>query len=245
MIQFITGVVGAGKTLHAVRLCCDYLRAGRTIVTNVELYPERVQECIARQWGVMIHLDQIRHFDPEKTPNWETEIPWGDDRGCPVCVVLDETHLFYNSRDWSKTQTQSKQLLDFLTQSRKAAVDVIWITQDGDNVDKQFRVLAEWQLAIVSTEHLPLGWIGKLPFKAYVVKHVSAKSGNVVRKKWWGYDKWLFGLYKTESFLSGRMRELSDGVERVGRRELGKVSTWARCKLWLRFYLGNFRKAKA
>jgi len=243
MIQFITGVVGAGKTLHGVRLTCDALLKGQTVVTNVQLYPLKIRDTLARRHGRMIDVDQIRYFNPETTPEWEAIIPWGDLK-CPVTVLLDETHLFYNSRDWAKTAAANKRLLDFLTQSRKAGVDVIWITQEGENVDKQFRVLAEWELAIVSTAHLPLGWIGKLPFRAYIVKHVSAKSRNVVSRKWWSYDKWLFGLYRTDSFLSGRMQELSEGVERVTRRDVPKVSTWHRLKLSFRFALDSlpFRK---
>jgi len=238
MIQFITGVVGAGKTLHAVRLLCTCLVEGRTVVTNVQLDVPRIINTLARRRGVLVDPVQVRYFDPEVTPEWESIIPWGD-LSCPVTVVLDETHLFYNSRDWAKTAAQNKRLLDFLTQSRKAGVDVIWITQEGENVDKQFRVLAEWELALVSTAHLPLGWIGKLPFRMYVVKHVSAKSRAVIERNWFSYDKWLFGLYKTDSFLSGRMRDLADGVERVQRRKVVKVSTLRRWKLSAAFWLAK------
>jgi len=243
MISYITGVLGAGKTFHGVRLAMDHLAKGGTVVTNVECCFERIQKMIALRSKVFIQQDQLRVFDPETTPEWESVIPWGESEGV-VLVLLDEAQLFYCSRDWAQTAAANKRLLSFLSQSRKAGVDVIWITQEGENVDKQFRVLAEWELAIVSTAHLPLGWIGKLPFRAYIVKHVSAKSRNVVSRKWWSYDKWLFGLYRTDSFLSGRMQELSEGVERVTRRDVPKVSTWHRLKLSFRFALDSlpFRK---
>lgn len=244
MIQFITGVVGSGKTLHAVRLGVDSLKRGQTIVTNVELYPDKIIELVARKFGLLIGRDQIRVFNPDENPNWETLIPWGD-KSCPVLVILDEAQLFYNARDWAKTAERSKRLLAFLTQSRKAGVDVIWITQEGENVDKQFRVLAEWELAISSTDHLPLGFIGKLPFRAYVVKHVSAKGRYVVRKKWWGYDRWLFGLYKTESFLNSEMREMAQGVERVGRKRVIKIRVWRRLGMWIAYFVRKIKRIEA
>jgi len=148
-----------------------------------------------------------------------------------VLVVLDEAHLFYNSRDWATTAKANKLLLDFLTQSRKAGVDVIWITQEGGNVDKQFRVLAEYELAIVNIKHLPLGWLGMLPFKAYCVKHISAKGNYLVKKEWYLYNKYLFGTYKTTSMLSSTMREMSLIVERCGFRQLQKVSIKQRIKI--------------
>jgi len=240
MIRFVTGTLGAGKTLHSVRLMIDDLCAGQTIVTNVELYPERVIECCARRFGVWVQPEQIRTFDPEKTPNWEGEIPWGS-KDSPVHCVIDETHLFYNARDWATTAKEHKRMLDFLTQSRKAGVDVTWITQSGGNVDKQFRELAEFELAIVSSQHLPLGFLGKFPFKAYVVKNISARGKYVIGKKWFSYSKWLFGLYKTESFLNGQMRELSESVERVPRLKLRKVSLVQRVKLHFKFYLRTTR----
>lgn len=244
MIQFVTGVVGAGKTLHSVRLGIEAMMTGRTIVTNVKMYPDRIIETVARRFGRRIRPEQFRIFDPEVTPNWQGLIPWGD-RSCPVLVILDETQLFYNARDWAKTAEQSRSLLSFLTQSRKAGVDVLWITQEGENVDKQFRVLAEWELALISTDHLPLGFLGKLPFRAYICKKISAKGRYLVSKSWHGYDKWLFGLYETEAFLNTEMRRLAEGVERVGRAEVAKVGLMERGKLHVRHWMKTLRRQSA
>jgi hypothetical protein len=239
MISYVTGTLGAGKTFHSVRLGCRHLAKGGTVVTNVECDYSHIRAMIARRDGVWIQPEQLRVFDPEKTPQWEMEIPWGEAEG-NVLVILDEAHLFYNSRDWAQTAANNRRLLEFLTQSRKAGVDVIWITQEGANVDKQFRVLAEWELAIVSTAHLPLGFLGKLPFRAYCVKKVSSRGNYLVHKEWFRYSKYLFGAYKTDSMLSQRMRDLAQTVERCGFLKLQRVTVRQKLAIELRAFWHDF-----
>ena len=240
MIRYVTGTLGAGKTFHSTRLLIEHLTKGGVVVTNIECVYPKIRDLIAKRSKVWIEPDQLRVFDPEVTPEWQTVIPWGHAEG-QVLVVMDEAHLFYNSRDWATTAAANKALLSFLTQSRKAGVDVLWITQDSGNVDKQFRVLAEWELAVVNTKHLPLGWLGMLPFKAYCVKHISSRGNFLVKKEWWLYNKYLFGTYKTDSMLNVAMREMSAQVERCGFRKLTKVSLRERFRLSLDSFLLDFK----
>jgi len=249
MIAYVTGALGVGKTFHSSRMYYEHLARGGTVVTNVEGYPEIIRNRIARQFKVWIEDDQLRRFDPETDPDWHLSIPWGKLEG-DVLVVLDETHLFYNARDWAETAKAARDLLRFLTQSRKAGVDVLWITQDGGNVDKQFRVLAEWELGIVSTAHLALGWLGKLPFKAYCVKWISAKQQIVIKKEWFLYNSWIKGTYKTQAMVDGFMKDLETRATRLGRRKLRRVGFFERQKLELvaaveplrNFYQKHFKK---
>lgn len=241
MIRYVTGTLGAGKTFHSVRLGIDHLRRGGTVVTNVECCPDVIFRRIACKWGVLCRPDQLRVFDPEKTPAWESEIPWGEAEGV-VLVILDEAQLFYGSRDWATTAAQSKRLLSFLTQSRKAGVDVIWITQDAGNVDKQFRVLAEWELNIVNIRHLPLGWLGLVPLNMYCVKHISARVQIVVKKEWFPYAAYVKGAYRTDALLNEQMRELGRNAERLGLYCLERVGWWARLKILVSDELANLKK---
>jgi len=238
MIRFVTGTLGAGKTFHSVRLAMSHIAKGGTVVTNIDCNHIRFSRMIAMQYGVVMQADQLRVFDPETTPQWEQEIPWGQAEGV-VLVVIDEAHLFYNARDWKDTQERNKRLLSFLTQSRKAGVDVIWITQEGGNVDRQFRVLAEWELAIVNVKHMPLGWLGVFPINCYVVKHISARAQIVVRKEWHSYSSWVKGSYKTDALLNQEMRDLSAKVQRVGFVRLPKAKITHRAKFYL---VEEFRK---
>ena len=55
---------------------------------------------------------------------------------------LDEVHEFFNARDWQRT---GEDTLYMLSQHRKLRWDINCTTQEPDNVDKQFRSIAdEW-----------------------------------------------------------------------------------------------------
>lgn len=57
-----------------------------------------------------------------------------------VFYVLDEVHIAFNSRAWAET---GKGVLFYLSQHRKLSDDVICITQNVKNVDRQFRSVAQ------------------------------------------------------------------------------------------------------
>jgi len=101
---------------------------------------------------------------------------------------------------------------------------------------------AEWELAIVNTKHLPLGWLGALPFKAYCVKHISSRGNFLVKKEWYLYNKYLFGTYKTSSMLNAAMRDMASQVERCGFRSLSKVTLKQSLKIQLADFLTDLKK---
>jgi len=57
-----------------------------------------------------------------------------------VFYVLDEIHIAFNSRAWALT---GNEVLYYLSQHRKLGDDVVCITQSVNNVDKQFRSVAQ------------------------------------------------------------------------------------------------------
>ena len=57
-----------------------------------------------------------------------------------VFYVLDEVHIAFNARAWAETGAE---VLYYLSQHRKLGDDVICITQNVGNVDKQFRSVAQ------------------------------------------------------------------------------------------------------
>ena len=57
-----------------------------------------------------------------------------------VFYVLDEVHIAFNSRAWALT---GNEVLYYLSQHRKLGDDVVCITQSVNNVDKQFRSVAQ------------------------------------------------------------------------------------------------------
>jgi zona occludens toxin (predicted ATPase) len=228
MIQIVTGKLGAGKTLYTVMMLFDALCSGRTVVTNIAVNWEEMVSLARRVKRVVLDPRQLIKIDPAADKNWHKHIPFGTDKGF-VEVYLDEIHLFFNARDWAKTNTENKSLLSFLTQSRKARVNVTFIAQEITTIEKQFRVLAEWELFVVSSDHIPLGPIGKFPFKFFLLSQRDAQNGVLIKKSARFYDKRYFRLYGSFTFLDEEMNALADKAVKIPPYPLQRVSLlrWA------------------
>ncbi len=208
MIRIVTGKLGAGKTLYSTMLICDVLSKGRVVFTNIDIQWDDMKKLAYRLNRVRLDDKQLIRHDCGQFPDWHEHVPFGTEAGF-VEVFLDEIHLFFNARDWQKTGIQHKTLLSFLTQSRKARVNITFITQEITNVEKQFRSMAEWEEKIVPSSHMPLGIIKSFPFKFFFVVYRDAENGNTVNKSWRLYDKRFFKAYKSFQFLDSDMLQLS------------------------------------
>jgi len=228
MIQIVTGKLGAGKTLFSVMLLFDALCAGRTVCTNIAVDWSEMEKLARKLKRRVLDPAQLVKIDPQTDRNWQESIPFGRP-GAFVEVFLDEIHLFFNARDWARTNSDSKGLLSFLTQSRKAAVNVTFIAQEITTIEKQFRVLAEWELYVFSSDHIPLGFLGKFPSKFFIVSQLDAKSGLLLKKTVRGYNKSFFRLYGSFTFLDSEMQELSSKAVYVEPFKLSKIGVfrWA------------------
>lgn len=226
MIQIITGKLGAGKTLFTVaHLLLPALLKGRIVVTNIEVKWEELVRIARREYRVELQPSQLYLIDPNTDKNWQKNIPFGSIEGF-VEVFLDEIHLFFNARDWAKTGVESAGLVSFLTQSRKARVNITFIVQDESTMDKQFRIQAEWLLYIVPSTHMPLGFLGTLPFKFFVVCYKDAKNGNLLKREYKNYQKKYFRLYSSFSFLDTEMQDLAASANVVKPLKLRRVPLW-------------------
>ncbi|MCW1921501.1 zonular occludens toxin domain-containing protein [Luteolibacter arcticus] len=226
MIQLVTGDLGSGKTLYTSMLMFDALCQGRIVVTNIKVVWEEMALLAARLRGVVLDERQLIRVNPEEDRNWHRVIPWGST--VPIEAYFDEIHLIYNARDWQKTGTENKGLVSFHSQSRKAKVNVTYIVQEKETMEKQFRALAEYELAIVSSDHVPLGWIVKLFPRCFIVKVISVKKGTLLGRRWRRYDKRFFRVYDSFSFLDKEMGDLSDEVTRVDPFKLTRVPFYRR-----------------
>lgn len=227
MITIYGGKLGAGKTLSCTMRVYELLCQGRVVVSNIEFYFDEFYKLAARQKGILLDRSQLRYVDPETDRNWQDVIPFGTP-GNPVEVFFDEIHLFFNSRDWAQTQKNSPGLISFLSQSRKAFVNVTFIVQDSETLDKQFRAQAEWEFFVMSSDHIPLGPLGKFPIKFMIVRKMSAKKGTFISREFRGYDKRFFKLYNSFSFLDEQMKGLGAKAERCEKIKLRRLAFWKR-----------------
>jgi len=236
MIRLVTGTLGAGKTLYCVSEIFDILCAGRYVATNINLNWPACVDFALRDRGVHLDQRQFIALDLNADPDWHTKVPWGVEGGPTVATYLDEIHLFFNARDWATTNSRHKQMISFLTQSRKAHVDVTFIAQEATTVEKQFRIFAEYEYGVTSTDHIPLGWLGKLPFKAFIAVQRDGRLGHVIKRHWRSYDKRYFRLYDSFSFLDSEMADLAAAAARVAPLRLARAPWGVRLRRWVGHY---------
>lgn len=161
-IHFISGKPGGGKSLYAVKLMVKELVHGtRPVVTNLPLdmgglnaylqsaYPEksinlfeRVRQLDDETESGTFWLHRGPGVDvptkgegKEAIPDYPAAGPLG-----PVMYIIDEFHSFFNAREWMKT---GKGGIFYASQHRKLGDDLLCVTQQISNVDKQFRGLAQ------------------------------------------------------------------------------------------------------
>jgi len=164
-IHFISGKPGGGKSYYALRLIVDELRhTKRNIVTNLSIIPGNLAEFLHKTYDDTFGMStRLRILSAEEAgefwlhPALYSEIPEKQQiriRDSMVArpdfskraetggtlFVIDEIHLYFNSRNWQST---GEDCLFYLSQHRKLGDDVAAVTQHIGNVDKQFRSVAQ------------------------------------------------------------------------------------------------------
>lgn len=154
-IRLFTGTPGAGKSLHMAQLLYWQLKSGRIVVSNFDINRDMFTE---------EQLKRFYYLEGEKlTPAALAQISrdhLGDRRPKEgeIKLFVDECQLIFNARSWSEKGRSD--WIKFFTQHRKLSYDVYLVTQFGEMVDKQIRVLVEYE--ILHRKLNMVGWVGKL-----------------------------------------------------------------------------------
>lgn len=209
-VYCVTGKLGAGKTLVSVSKIREYLNSGRTVATNLDLNLENLVNPFAKKTKVF-RLPDVPDSNSMNAIGlgYEGEFKGDDHNGL---IVLDECAKWLNSRDYR--DKNRKGLIDWMIHARKKRWDIIFIIQDIDAMDKQFRDLfCEYGVFCrrMDRYHIPfLSPIFKLftgkpltPIRLHVgiVKYGFAESSPVV-DRWWYRGTDLMEAYDTEQGFS-------------------------------------------
>lgn len=137
-VYFITGKLGAGKSLSAVARIQRYLATGRPVATNLDL--NLVKLCGPKAKSPVVY----RLPDKPSIADFEA-IGVGNasyDEEKNGLVVLDECGTWFNSRTWADKERQA--IINWFLHARKLGWDLIFLVQSIKIVDKQAReTLAE------------------------------------------------------------------------------------------------------
>ena len=209
-VYFVTGKLGAGKSLSAVGRIRDAFYRGVPVATNLDI---KLQFMLGR------NKRNTRLFRVPDKPTIEDLLILGKgnvsyDESKNGLLVLDECGTWFNSRTWNDKSRQD--VINWFLHARKLGWDIIFIVQDISIVDKQARLaLAEhtvfcrrldrMQIPFISTaiRMLSLGQLKlKLPkLHIGIVKYGdSAQSMTVDKWNLWGVD--LYASYDTKQAFS-------------------------------------------
>lgn len=171
----ITGKTGQGKGLVTMGLIVDYLRRGKMVATNIDIFVDKFRD----PYNDKIRIIRLPDY-PTAADLWNLgygaaeDVVDEDDFGL---LVLDEAATWLNSRDWNKPG--NREYADWFVQRRKFKWNVGVLIQRFDSLDTSVRE------AVISHE-----------MRAYKVERVNIPLIMPIIKELTGqrypkFPKWL------------------------------------------------------
>lgn len=156
-VYFVTGKLGAGKSLMSVHKIQERLCKSCVVATNLDLRLHILAHPFAKKTRVIRVPDKPNVYDLNclGNPNYTY------DEEKNGLLVLDELGTWFNSRTWGDKSRQD--VINWFLHSRKKGWDVIFIVQDISIVDKQLReTLGEHVVYSRRSDRLPIPYLGAL-----------------------------------------------------------------------------------
>ncbi|HAT1685019.1 TPA: assembly protein [Klebsiella oxytoca] len=193
-VYFITGKLGAGKSLVSVGKIQDKIVQGCKVATNLNLHLHNMPQVgrMAKSPRVMRIPDKPQLADLLAIGIGNTSY----DESLNGLLVLDECGTWFNSRTWADKSRQD--VIDWCLHARKLGWDIIFIIQDLALIDKQARLaMAEFVVYCRRVDRLTIPGIGfiwrlitgsKLPMPKIhigIVKYGDSNTSVVV-------DRWIY-----------------------------------------------------
>lgn len=219
----ITGKKGVGKSLFAVGVIRDALKAKKRVATNLNVHLHKLLSPHNRQTYYRLP-DRPVVADLEALGRGQEGVV-EDENGI---IVLDETSTFFNSRSFGDKTRQP--LLDWLVHSRKYGWDVYYICQGLPQIDKQIReTMIEYHIIVKRTDKWPipvLTSLGRLvglnirfpKMHIGIIKQGVDRDSLLVDRRWYRGTE-LYPAYDTQQIFLDRDHPKADGLH-------SKLSSW-------------------
>ena len=131
MIEIYTGTPGSGKSYNAVFELVTHLRKGKPAFANFTL----------RDPDPGWKFTPFANEEVNEIIKWIVKHPL--DREGEGLFIVDEAQLIWNSREWKQIP---KSVIGFFSQHRKLGYNIILVTQRVEMIDRQVRMLAEYEV---------------------------------------------------------------------------------------------------
>lgn len=139
MITLNSGTPGSGKSYDTSRVIYEYLEQGKTVISNYEVYVDKVVPKKNTKVGTFIlcenkEINVINLVWYALTHHVNVNGKIAENQ---ALIVIDEAQNLFNARDWKNPNRHL--WIEFFTQHRKLGYDIILTSQSADFIDKQIR----------------------------------------------------------------------------------------------------------
>jgi len=183
-INLISGLPGSGKSLTGLkRFILPALKKGRKVYTNIDgLNLLRISLYLKMDFNdvekLLIHTDK---FDTDMLIK-------GVDANS--LVVIDEAQVYWNNRNYATEE--NKRLLPFLQKHRHYGLDIVFLTQNIDQLDIGVRRLCQVHYRLAKLTNAGLDKVVKVKVFPDAMGSEQFKPMAVLV---WTIDKGIFPLY--------------------------------------------------
>jgi len=201
-LNLISGLPGTGKSLTGVkRFVLPALKKHRKVYTNIDgLSLLRVSLYLGMDYNdvekLLVHTDK---FNTDMLIN-------GVDANS--LVVIDEAQVFWNNRNYASEE--NKRLLPFLQKHRHYGLDIVFLTQNIDQLDIGIRRLCHVHYRLLRLTNAGLNKVIKVNVYPDAMGSEQFKPISTLV---WTIDKGIFPLY--ESYVSGEVSETKNPLGNV------------------------------
>ena len=206
MIYLYSGTPGSGKSLHVARDMYNRLNYNKKYPNVIANFPINLK-MIKNKKAKFIYRD-----NPELTVEYLVNYAIKNHKmgiENQTLVVVDECQVIWNSRDWQKGVNRME-WIKFFTQHRKLGFNFICIAQNDRMIDRQIRVLFEYEIKHRKINNYKIGRL--IPFPAFIAVTywygVNEKIGiefYTYRKKWGRfYDS--YGAFELDDSIKAMIK---------------------------------------
>lgn len=222
-LSYVTGPMGAGKTLWGTRTGVQALMQNKYWLTNIRLvegWHEIVAKHLVRANPFALNkrreIEQklLRHYvylDAFEDATFMKVPGTGEAR---AVMVWDEVHNDMNNRDWM--EDGRKELLKWGTQLRKLGFSGFFLSQHADNTDVSLRRVSSYIVKLQNQqEHTRMMGIRITPWPLFLAfwypSNVVIGKGQPIKTERY-FLSWHRHLYDTLDLYHGLHKQYQDNV---------------------------------